>query len=97
MYTVVIRYVYGYTVETINVIEAPKKLNCNSRFFSHSLDIPSYNFKTMAHHHTRDNPDLQNIIPDDQKRKRNATDRAQGVDSYFRAVEAATKPRQAHG
>ena len=47
--------------------------------------------------HSRDNPDLKNIIPDDQKRKRNASDRAQGIDSYFRAVEAAAQPRQAQG
>lgn len=47
--------------------------------------------------HSRDKPDPQNIIPDDQKRVRNATDRAQGLDSYFKTVEATTKPRQAQG
>ena len=51
----------------------------------------------MAHHQTRDNPDLQNIIPDDQKWKQNATDRAQGLDPYFRAVEATAKVRQTQG
>lgn len=66
-------------------------------FFSHSLNIPSYNCKAMSHHHTWDNPDLQNIIPDDQKRKQNATDCAQGLDPYFRTVEATAKARQAQG
>ena len=47
--------------------------------------------------HTRDNPDPTNIIPDDQKRKRNASDHAQGVDAYFKTVEAAAKPRQGQG
>ena len=46
----------------------------------------------------RDNPDPKNIIPNDQKRTRNATDRAQGLDSYFKTVEAqveaTTKSRQ---
>jgi hypothetical protein len=47
----------------------------------------------------RDNPDPKNIIPDDQKQMRNASDRAQGLDSYFKTVEAqveleATKSRQ---
>lgn len=46
---------------------------------------------------SRDNPDPRNIIPDDQKRKRNVTDRAQGVDSYFKTVEATTKSRQVQG
>jgi hypothetical protein len=50
--------------------------------------------KEMA---TRDNPDPKRIIPNDQKRRRNATDRAQGLDSYFKAVEATAKPRQAQG
>jgi hypothetical protein len=36
----------------------------------------------------RDNPDPKNIIPNDQKRMRNASDRAQGLDSYFKTVEA---------
>jgi hypothetical protein len=52
--------------------------------------------KTMVQQ-SRDNPDPKNIIPDNQKRKRNVTDRAQGVDSYFKTVEATTKPRQVQG
>lgn len=48
-------------------------------------------------HQQRDNPDPKNIIPDEKKRKRNATDRAQGLDSYVRKVEATTKPRQIQG
>jgi len=51
----------------------------------------------MLQHQSRDNPDPKNILSGDQKRKRQATDRAQGVDSYFRAVEATSKPRQAQG
>jgi len=47
--------------------------------------------------HSRDNPDPKNIIPNDQKRKQNVSDCAQGIDSYFRTVEAAAQPRQAQG
>jgi len=43
---------------------------------------------TMTNQQSRDNPDPKNIIPEDQKRKQNATDRAQGLDSYFKTVEA---------
>jgi hypothetical protein len=43
---------------------------------------------------SRDNPDPKNILPNDQKRKRNATDRSQGLDSYIKSAEATTKPRQ---
>ena len=49
----------------------------------------------MAHQQTRDNPDPKNIIPDNTKWKRNAIDHAQGLDSYFKTVEATTKPQQA--
>ena len=52
---------------------------------------------TMLQHQSRDNPDPKNILSGDQKQKRQATDCAQGVDSYFRAVEATSKPRQAQG
>ena len=45
--------------------------------------------------HSRDNPDPKNILPNDQKRKRNVTDRAQGINSYFKTAEVATQPRQA--
>ena len=48
----------------------------------------------MAHHHTRDNPDLSNIIPDNIKRKRCASDRAQGIDAYFKTAE--TKAQKGH-
>ena len=41
----------------------------------------------MAHPQSRDNPDPKNIIPNDAKRKRIATNHAQGLDSYFMAVE----------
>jgi hypothetical protein len=51
----------------------------------------------MTNQPSRDNPDPKNIIPDDRKRKWNATDRAQGLDSYFKTVEATTKPRQGQG
>ena len=44
-----------------------------------------------------DNPDPKNIIPDDQKCKWKASDHAQGIDSYFRAVKAAAQPHQAQG
>ena len=46
---------------------------------------------------SRDNPDPKNIIPDYQKRKWNASDRAQGLDPYFKMVEATAKPRQVQG
>jgi hypothetical protein len=46
---------------------------------------------------SRDNPDPKNIIPNDKKRKRNATDRAQGLDPYFKIIEATKKPRQGQG
>ena len=91
MYTVVTQYVDGYTVETMNVIEAQE----NSHFYLSIHNSPSYNSKAMAHHHTWDKPDLQNIIPDDQKQKQNASNRARGLDPYFTAVKATTKPRQA--
>jgi hypothetical protein len=45
----------------------------------------------------RDRPDPSLFIPDDQKRKRNATNRAQGLDSYVITVEATAKPRQGQG
>ena len=51
----------------------------------------------MTNQQSQDNPDLKNIIPDDQKWKRNATNRAQGLDSYFKTVEATTKPHQGQG
>jgi len=44
-----------------------------------------------------DNPDPKNIIPDDQKRKQNAANCAQGLDSYFKTVEAMTKLCQGQG
>ena len=46
---------------------------------------------------SRDNPDPKNILSEDQKRKRQATDRAQGIDPYFRKIEKTVKPRQTHG
>jgi hypothetical protein len=46
----------------------------------------------MVHPQSRDNPDPKNIIPNDTKRRRVATDRAQGLDSYFKAADA-TKTR----
>ena len=66
------------------------KLNDCPKFFifNFSIQPPA---EAMVQQ-TRDNPDPKNIIPDDQKRKRNATDRAQGLDSYFKAVEATAKP-----
>jgi len=51
----------------------------------------------MAHQQTQDKPDPKNIIPNDKKWKWNATNWAQGLDSYFKNVEAMTKPRQAQG
>jgi len=51
----------------------------------------------MTNHQSRDNPDPKNIIPNDKKRKRNATNHAQGLDPYFKTVEATTKPRQGQG
>lgn len=51
----------------------------------------------MINPQSRDIPDPKNILPGDQKRKRNATDRAQGLDSYIKRVEATTKPRQGPG
>jgi len=50
---------------------------------------------TMLQHQSQDNPDPKNILSDDQKQKWQATNHAQGVDSYFWAVEATTKPCQA--
>ena len=88
IYTVVIRYIDGYTVEK----PVAKKLDPINFFYS-STSRP---YKIMAHQ-TRDNPDPQNIIPDDKKQKQNATDCAQGLDPYFRTVEATTKPREAQG
>jgi hypothetical protein len=41
---------------------------------------------------TRDIPDPKNILPDNEKQRRNATDRAQGLDSYITSVEASAKP-----
>jgi len=49
--------------------------------FSSKIESP------MAHPHTRDNPDPTNIIPDNIKRKRCASDRAQGIDAYFKTAE----------
>ncbi len=46
----------------------------------------------MVHPQSQDNPDPKNIIPHDAKRKGIATDHAQGLDSYFKVVEA-TKAR----
>ena len=46
---------------------------------------------------SRDNPDPKNILSEDQKRKRQATNRAQGIDSYYQTLEAAAKPHQAQG
>ena len=51
----------------------------------------------MPQYQSQDNPDPKNILSEDQKRKRQATDRAQGIDSYVRTVEATAKPRQAQG
>ncbi|KAI9509332.1 hypothetical protein F5148DRAFT_1283121 [Russula earlei] len=48
----------------------------------------------MSNQHSSDNPDPKNIIPNDKKRKQNATDHAQGLDSYIKIVEATTKPHQ---
>jgi len=52
---------------------------------------------TMTNQPSCDNPDPKNIIPDDQKQKWNATDHAQGLDSYFKTVEAMMKPHQGQG
>jgi hypothetical protein len=79
----------------------PPCVHHDLRFFFHIVFVhhtfqpylPSSQYLSM----TRDNPDPKNIIPDDQKRMRNATDRAQGLDSYFKTVEATTKPRPAQG
>ena len=46
---------------------------------------------------TRDIPDPKNILPDNEKRRQNATDCAQGLDSYIKSVEASVKLRQAQG
>ena len=59
--------------------------------------LPASSIETMAHQQTRDNPDPKNILPDNEKRKWNTTNRAQGLNSYFKTVEATTKPRQAQG
>ncbi|KAI9509506.1 hypothetical protein F5148DRAFT_1282929 [Russula earlei] len=48
----------------------------------------------MSNQHSQDNPDPKNIIPNDKKQKWNATDCAQGLDSYIKIVEAMTKPHQ---
>jgi hypothetical protein len=45
---------------------------------------------------TRDQPDPENIVSN-QKRKRVASDRAQGLDPYFKTVEATAKARQTQG
>ena len=50
-----------------------------------------------SNHQNRDNPNPKNILPDNKKRKRNATDRAQGLDFYIKTVEATTKPQQGQG
>jgi len=52
---------------------------------------------TMTNQQSQDNPDPKNIIPDDKKWKWNATDCAQGLDSYFKTVEAMTKPCRGQG
>ena len=44
------------------VIEVQEACNCNSLFIRHP--ILQLELQTMADHHTRDNPDLQNIIPE---------------------------------
>ena len=51
----------------------------------------------MTNQQSQDNPDPKNIRPEDQKRKRNATDRAQGLDSHFKTVEATMKHCQGQG
>jgi len=48
----------------------------------------------MVNQQSQDNPDPKNILPDQQKWKQNVTDHAQGIDSYFKIVEATTKSRQ---
>jgi hypothetical protein len=47
------------------------------RDYSSSISV------TMTNQQGRDNPDPKNIIPDDKKQKRNATNGAQGLDSQF--------------
>jgi hypothetical protein len=71
--------------------------NRSSRIFVDEFFASQWISQPSMAQHSRDKPDPQNIIPDDQKRVRNATDRAQGLDSYFKTVEATTKPRQAQG
>ena len=51
----------------------------------------------MPQYQSRDNPDPKNILSKDQKWKRQATDHAQGIDSYIQTVEATTKSHQAQG
>ena len=88
------RWLYGYVLEATNVItnvmKGRLKKWTTTFIFLFSLRIE----QTMAHQQTQDNPDPKNIIPDNTKWKRNATDCAQGLDSYFKTVEATTKPWQ---
>ena len=51
----------------------------------------------MTNQQSQDNPDPKNIIPEYQKWKQNATNHAQGLDSYFKTVEATTKSLQGQG
>ena len=46
----------------------------------------------MTNPQSRDIPDPKNILPNDKKQQRNATDRAQGLDFYIKSVEVSTKP-----
>ena len=46
---------------------------------------------------SRDNPDPKNILSEDQKQKWQATNRAQGIDSYYWTLGATAKPHQAQG
>ena len=52
---------------------------------------------TMPFQQSGDNPDPKNIFSGDQKCKCQASDHAQGINQYFRTVEAMAKPHQAQG
>jgi hypothetical protein len=80
-------------------------VNCKSdlHLFFSLLSVAFFSSPRVFHQRkqpsamARDDPDPKNIIPNDQKQMRNASDRAQGLDSYFKTVEAqveATKSRQ---
>ena len=78
-----------YILEAANVMKGRLKKSYHTFIFLFSLRIE----QTMAHQQTQDNPNPKNIIPDNTKQRHNATDCAQGLDSYFKTVEATTKPR----